>query len=438
MNFVKLNEISKTEGFSLAEMMVVVLILSLVMVAFVPVITRQGKTSSSYWKYAPNNSDIYYGLGDTQSFLVGADHKDLVAGVPESTRLLLNTTSNFQQDDISFRQMNTSNSVVNIGKLLVNGGSTTPNYAVGLGNVTLGAYSTALGYSAKASGANSTSVGNSTASGAFSTAIGYGALAANNRAIAIGAAANASNANSTVLGPNTSTSTYTGSAALGTDSSGTGAAATASNQIVLGAGTHTVYIKGALRVGTNIAGNLQTNSTACSYVVGNATTGLFNYYTDTSDIRLKRIVGKFNDGLNKIRQLKVYNYVFKKDKTKTPHVGVVAQELQKVFPTAVSKNKSGYLVIRQSEILYSMVNAIKELNQAVQYLKKSTDEVEKKIKNAENKVIGLINFDKTTDKKIKDLESQNKKIKEMAKENAVRDNKFEFRLKEWEKQLGKK
>ena len=46
-----------------------------------------------------------------------------------------------------------------------------------------------------------------------------------------------------------------------------------------------------------------------------------------SDKRLK-YVGKENlSGLDKIRQLKVFNYTYKKDKKKTPHVGVIAQDL---------------------------------------------------------------------------------------------------------------
>lgn len=56
-----------------------------------------------------------------------------------------------------------------------------------------------------------------------------------------------------------------------------------------------------------------------------------------SDRRLKYVGKDNNDGLAKIKQLKVFNYVYKKDTTKTPHVGVIAQDLQKVFPNAVKK-----------------------------------------------------------------------------------------------------
>ena len=59
--------------------------------------------------------------------------------------------------------------------------------------------------------------------------------------------------------------------------------------------------------------------------------------TPVSDRRLKYVGKENTSGLDKIRQLKVFNYTFKKDEKKTPHVGVIAQDLQKVFPDAVKK-----------------------------------------------------------------------------------------------------
>ena len=59
-------------------------------------------------------------------------------------------------------------------------------------------------------------------------------------------------------------------------------------------------------------------------------------YGKSSDRRLKNVGEVFTGGLNKIKQLKVYNYTFKEDENKTPRVGVIAQDLQKVFPDAVT------------------------------------------------------------------------------------------------------
>ena len=87
-----------------------------------------------------------------------------------------------------------------------------------------------------------------------------------------------------------------------------------------------------------------------------------------SDIRLKNISGKFTGGLDEIRNLMVYNYTYKSDEEKNPHVGVIAQDLKRVFPTAVRKDENGYYQIRWDEMLYAAINAIKTLNTKVEQL----------------------------------------------------------------------
>ena len=107
---------------------------------------------------------------------------------------------------------------------------------------------------------------------------------------------------------------------------------------------------------------------------------------DWSDRRLK-YVGKENKaGLDKIRQLKVFNYTFKKDEKKTPHVGVIAQDLQKVFPDAVKKGVDGFLTIRMEDMFYAVINAIKELDSRVTKLEKENQELEARIERLEAKV----------------------------------------------------
>ena len=87
--------------------------------------------------------------------------------------------------------------------------------------------------------------------------------------------------------------------------------------------------------------------------------------TPVSDRRLKYVGKENTSGLDKIRQLKVFNYTFKKDEKKTPHVGVIAQDLQKVFPDAVKKGVDGFLTIRMENMFYAVINAIKELDSRV-------------------------------------------------------------------------
>ncbi len=87
-----------------------------------------------------------------------------------------------------------------------------------------------------------------------------------------------------------------------------------------------------------------------------------------SDIRLKNVGEKFTAGLNEIRKLNIYNYTFKNDSAQSPHVGVIAQDLKKVFPTAVSKDKNGFYKIRWDEMFYAAINSIKTLNAKIEKL----------------------------------------------------------------------
>ena len=111
----------------------------------------------------------------------------------------------------------------------------------------------------------------------------------------------------------------------------------------------------------------------------------FSGKREYSDRRLKYVGKDNNDGLAKIKQLKVFNYVYKKDTTKTPHVGVIAQDLQKVFPHAVQKGKDGFLTIRMEDMFYAVINAIKELDAKYQAQEKRINDLEKRIEKLEAK-----------------------------------------------------
>ena len=106
----------------------------------------------------------------------------------------------------------------------------------------------------------------------------------------------------------------------------------------------------------------------------------------SSDRRLKYVGKESASGLNKIRQLKVFNYTFKKDATKTPHVGVIAQDLQKVFPNAVKKGADGFLTIRMEDMFYAVINAIKELDSRVTTLEKENKELKVRLDKLEAKL----------------------------------------------------
>jgi trimeric autotransporter adhesin len=93
-----------------------------------------------------------------------------------------------------------------------------------------------------------------------------------------------------------------------------------------------------------------------------------------SDGRLKTLHGDFSSGLSQILQLKPVRYRYKQDnamgiRDTDEHVGLVAQEVQKVIPEAVTKNTNGYLLVNNDPIIWTMLNAIKEQQKEIRDLK---------------------------------------------------------------------
>lgn len=88
--------------------------------------------------------------------------------------------------------------------------------------------------------------------------------------------------------------------------------------------------------------------------------------TITSDERLKNIKSFYKKGLNEILQINPVVFIYKKDREANEQVGVIAQDLQKIFPEAVVKMPSGYLGVDTAPIFFAMVNAMQEVNQTTQ------------------------------------------------------------------------
>ena len=84
-----------------------------------------------------------------------------------------------------------------------------------------------------------------------------------------------------------------------------------------------------------------------------------------SDRRLKNLDGTFSSGLDQVLKLNPILYRYKADNAmgihdREEHVGLVAQEVQKVIPEAVTENSKGYLLVNNDPIIWAMLNAIKE------------------------------------------------------------------------------
>ncbi len=300
------------------------------------------------------------------------------------------------------------------------------NAFVSTGN-SLQARAIAIGYNAVSNKSDSIAIGgrygaNATrATGTGAIAIGSTTQASGNCSIAIGGTANMTTnvdtgsatttraiaTNAIAIGAQANAA-YTNSVAIGRD-----ARTTSANQIVLGTTNDTVLIPGTLNlpnttlrvknlivsnwaeIGESLPNNrcalkVRTGhyhpETGADLKYGHQRDGQFAYlysckydngYLAVSDRRLKNVGNISKAGLEKIRQLKVFNYTFKKDPDKRPHVGVIAQDLQKIFPNAVTKGEDGFLEIRWDDMFYALINAVKENDSRITALEKENIELKK-------------------------------------------------------------
>jgi hypothetical protein len=280
-----------------------------------------------------------------------------------------------------------NNTAVGIGALQSSTGmNNTAIGSVALETVTSGGNNSALGTNAGSpsdlqsmTGSNNTFVGANTAPAGANeatlsnaTAIGANAqVAASNGAIVLGSinGVNAATASANV-GIGTTAPTYllhignTGGSANnnflrveGPTVSGTGGLAASFggwgtfqiDAVGIPGGRLLVTESGQVGIGTNNPDSFFTvNGTADK--PGGGSWGTY------SDRRLKTLNGRFNSGLNQVLKLNPVRYRYKNDNAMgihdpEEHVGLVAQEVQRAIPEAVTKNKKGYLLVNNDPII---------------------------------------------------------------------------------------
>lgn len=250
-----------------------------------------------------------------------------------------------------------------------------------------GHYSIAMGERTNSIGENSTAMGYFTnASGAYSTAIGFSTSAEGDNSIAMGDMTSAKSYDEVALGAyNTSYTVVSATefnaadrafgVGIGTDIeskdglivyktgntfiSNVGNTPTDGNTTILpGYGSAALQVRASsdgfnLRTGTgsnsmNIAkegipsngnryisfGHMNTGSFTEIGRIEAASAGAGVAYSTASDMRLKNDNGLYLSGLSTIKNIKIHNYTWKESTSKD--VGVFAQELFKIYPTAVS------------------------------------------------------------------------------------------------------
>ena len=98
-----------------------------------------------------------------------------------------------------------------------------------------------------------------------------------------------------------------------------------------------------------------------------ATSGTANSWTSTSDRRWKKKVHTLDNSLDKIAALRGVSYLWRVDDFPNKNfsdgtqLGVIAQEIETVFPELVHTDKKGYKSVQYSNIVAPLIEAIKTL-----------------------------------------------------------------------------
>ncbi len=94
-----------------------------------------------------------------------------------------------------------------------------------------------------------------------------------------------------------------------------------------------------------------------------------------SDERLKKDIVQLQSPLQRLLQIEGVNYHWKPELKKGSELqlGVIAQDVEKVFPEAVLTNKEGMKGVNYSALVAPVIEAIRELNSKIATLFKTTD-----------------------------------------------------------------
>ena len=227
-----------------------------------------------------------------------------------------------------------------------------------------GDYSVAMGYNTTASGYASTAMGGYTkASGYGSTAMGSYPTASGDYSTAMGSFTTASGLISTAMGSRATASDYA-SLSIGSYNS--------VNSSVTGSATAFNTANAAFVIGNGTASNAKSDAFVV-YFNGNAT--LAGDLTINSDARLKDNIQPLGSTLDKLHQIEGKTYTFLKDEEHTPKIGVLAQEVQAVFPELVTEGADGILSVNYQGLVPVLINAINEQDTKIATLEAQNEQL---------------------------------------------------------------
>ena len=124
------------------------------------------------------------------------------------------------------------------------------------------------------------------------------------------------------------------------------------------------------------AGTTSSTSNWLFTISGDGNAYMAGTLSQSSDARLKTNIFPITSALSSLLQLNAYHYQWKNQSLdQSTQVGIIAQEVQKVFPELVKENAKGELSVNYSGLIPLVITAMKEQ--------------QSEIKNLQNKITQL-------------------------------------------------
>jgi hypothetical protein len=102
---------------------------------------------------------------------------------------------------------------------------------------------------------------------------------------------------------------------------------------------------------------------ACGNIVMNGST------IHSSDKRWKENISPISTTMQDVMSLESVEYTWKKKQDKAPHYGLIAQDVEKVFPRLVSTDDKGYKYVNYIELIPVLLKAVQEQQREIEKLK---------------------------------------------------------------------
>ncbi len=129
---------------------------------------------------------------------------------------------------------------------------------------------------------------------------------------------------------------------------------------------------------SNIAGQSNHETINIDGNSGNIT--ISGAYNQSSDIRLKKDIHTLDNALENTLKMRGVSYNWKGDENnENPQIGVIAQEVEKIYPEFVHTDEDGMKSVNYAQMTAVLIEAVKTLNVEIQELKKDNLSLQAKL-----------------------------------------------------------